>query len=118
MNKVKIDLLDEMDKRDLNNELSPLSDGTGETPADYIKNRLTESGIKAKFGDILDIVSEFDWDIAGNDSNGKLNKTITTDNANSYGVEQFMNKDGNGNIQDTSVLDFFINKYILSQKDK
>ncbi len=110
-------LIDKVTEIDLNNNLAAVSDDNTGLPVDYIRNKITAAGVKFDVSDLEGMISKFDWDIAGADNEGMVNKTILTQNANQYGKSQFMNTDSAGNAVDTKVLDFFANQYIATHNE-
>lgn len=84
--------------------------GTKHEHYDYIYEKLDQKGIPIDNIDdnkLADILARFDYDLDP-DNNG----IITKNEIQAYYGEQFMNKDENGNISDTKVLDWIVNKYI------
>ena len=82
--------------------------GQEEAHIAYIVNKLEENGIGINNIDrekLSNILSSFDYDL-----DPDLNGIITTSEA-KYG-EEHMDKDVDGNITDTKVLDWIINKYL------
>ena len=84
---------------------------------EYIYDKLRERGIATSKIDIAllsDIMVRYDYDM-DSDTDG----TLTTDEMNQYndGIShKYMDKDEQGNIKDTKVLDWIINKYVEKSK--
>ena len=91
--------------------------GMEDEHVEYIVDKLQENGIeqtKINLDLLLDIMARYDYDM-DNDSDGIL----TTGEMNQYndGVShKYMDKDLQGNIKDTKVLDWIINKYLEKSK--
>ena len=91
--------------------------GMEDEHAEYIFDKLQKNGIAPTEIDIdllMNIIARYDYDM-DNDSDGIL----TTSEMNQYndgGSHKYMDKDVQGNIKDTKVLDWIINKYLEKSK--
>lgn len=85
----------------------------GDESIDYIMFKLESKGIKVSdmdFDVLEQIINSFDYDL-----DSDLNMQISTKDAYAPASE-YMNKDENGNIVDTHVLDWIVNRYLEKTK--